>query len=272
MSLFSNLALTTRDNIYFNAANDFNQVYALSATEEYSSKSSYSISNQPTVDVDTVTDNINRQPRQVSISGVFVSKAIYHLFGGSNVASVADFVGAVELLRQQKQVISLHLPNGLSLMQCFITSFDTSADKTITNGLRVSMTFDEIIVTPQKLGKASTTVQSDNTSGGIGSKVKTTTKGSVVSEKQIGRSATSVGSSRTVCGFMNESSGYQGNDNRVLGAQKACNEARLGQRSQSSAEKIASNNMQDYDAHLPKDKQPLAKLGGNKNKDYSMVR
>lgn len=272
MSLFSNLALTSRDNIYFNTANNLNQVYALSATEEYSSKSSYSISNQPTVDVDTVTDNINRQPRQVSISGVFVSKSIYHMFGGSNIASVADFVGAVELLRQQKQVISLHLPNGLSLMQCFITSFDASGDKTIANGIKVSMTFDEIIVTPQKLGKASTTVQSDNTSGGgVGSKAKTTAKGSITSEKQIGRSATSVGSSRTVCGYMNESSGYQGNDNRVLGAQKACNEARLGQRSQASAEKIASGNMQDYSKHLPKDN-PLTKVGGNKNKNYAMVR
>ncbi|EHZ8238424.1 hypothetical protein K6R49_003726 [Escherichia coli] len=267
MSLFSNLALTSRDNVYFNAVNNLNQVFSLSATEEYSSKSSYSISNQPTVDVNTVTDNINRQPRQVTLTGVFVSKTSYQLFGNGTVASANDFVGSVELLRQQKQVISLHLPNGLSLLQCFITSFDTSADKTIVNGLRVSMTFDEIIVTPQKLGKASTTVQGGNSDGGIGSKFKTTAKGSVVTEKQVGRAATSVGSSRTVCGFMSESSNYQGNDNRVFAAQKACNEARLGQRTNASAESIASSNMQDYQKQVS-----LKKLGGNINKNYLTVK
>lgn len=257
---FTQYKVSSRDQVYFNVADDLSTVLFLSATEQYSSSSEYQMSNQPTVAASTVTDNIIRQPRQCNISGVFVS-------GGSFTAAFAhsmttnDFVDAIELWRQQRQIMTLTLPNGLSLPKCFITKFDCDADKTIVNGLRVQMSFQEIVEIPQQLGKASTTVKETNTGSGASGQA-TTKKGSVTTQKSLGHAATSVTSSKAVCSHvLDGESSYTGNDNLILDAQRSCKMGQVGSISRAQAEKQAQSDVSQY---------TLKNHGGNPNKVYGV--
>lgn len=194
--------LNKKDGVYFHPSGNYDSVLALTATTDFSSQAEYQISTQPTVDTQTVTDAITRQPRKVSISGVVVPNVISGFanpFSGGDTMRVSDFVSTVNRWREQKLVISLTLPEDLSLIQCFITGFEASRDKTNTSGLDVKLDFTEILSFPQQVGKAQATVKEGSGKTNTSASTLTTSKESVTSKVEKGQQATTDNVSMSDC-------------------------------------------------------------------------
>lgn len=228
----------SKDGVYFNAFDSFNEVFKLTATEQISSQSNYQVSTQPTVDIVTVTDALNRQPRVVTISGVMVPDIIGGFFSLNERADTESWVEKVERVRQNKQVVSLYADDGLSLPKCFITSLEASKDKTISNGLRINIQFTEIIAMPQQIGK-STAVVKDTGTGSSNTTAKTAAKGSVTTKVQQGHLSTTDGNSMQYCKYLSShETTYKGSNANVWDAMSSCNDARLS--TATSAQKSAA--------------------------------
>ncbi|EKF2848412.1 hypothetical protein OYT40_002163 [Escherichia coli] len=244
-------------------------VLHLTATTEFSSFSAYTISTQPTADTKTVTDAMSKQPRVVSIQGVIVPTIMSVLAEladlidgkyenrGSNVNSVTDFVDTVERWRAQRQVMTIHLPENLEMLQCVITGFECSRDKTNSNGLNVQMQFTEIVSFPQRVGQNTATVKGGAAgSGSVSSSVKTTSKGSVTSKVDAGRLSTTDGSSMKFCNLtLDKETTYEGHSVAADNAMSGCVGAR------SSTATLSQKNAAEAAA-----RDNWKNLGGNNNK------
>ncbi|QZY67671.1 phage baseplate protein [Escherichia coli] len=260
---FKTYGITNKDQIYFNVAEELNMVLFLSATESYNTSSEYQISTQPTVSAVTVTDNVIRQPRQANISGVYVASVMgANVFFNQN-STPTEFIYTIEDWRDKRRIITLSLPNGLGFDKCFITKVDCSADKTIANGLRVEMSFQEIVELPQKLGKSDTVAQTGSNPG-AGSNA-TTKKGSVTTKRVQGHTATSTGTSNAVCDHIR---GYVGGDLKMNTANKNCMLARKGMGSREVAEANAKTTVDDYTVRSQRAADNAKKYGGNPTKKY----
>ncbi|WP_400217235.1 phage baseplate protein [Escherichia coli] len=259
-----------KDGVYFHPQNDFSGVLSMTATTDFNSQATYQISTQPTADTLTVTDNITRQPRVVSVNGVVVPDVltgVMNLFNnnGSN-GDVATFVNQVNVWREQKRVITLFLPEDLSLEQCFITGFEVSRDKTNSTGLNVQMQFTEILAFPQQVGQNTATVKEGSQgSGSASSGVKTSSKGSVTTKSNVGNQATTDTVSMEAC--KNNTDYFNNNQDAMFKNNKsedlkyfhdsldACQDARLSGASKQT--KINANNAAES---------AWTKYSGNKNK------
>lgn len=263
------LNLHTRDGIYFYPQNNLSVVLNLTATTEFSSSSTYTISTQPTADTKTVTDAMSKQPRVVSIQGVIVPtvmSALAEVFDlvdgalvgrGKSVKGVSDFVDTVERWRAQRQVMTVHLPENLEMLQCVITGFECSRDKTNSNGLNVQMQFTEIVSFPQRVGQNTATVKGGTAgSGSVSSSVKTTSKGSVTSKVDAGRLSTTDGNSMKFCNLtLDKEATYEGHSVAADNAMAGCKGA------QSSNATLSQKNAAEAAAH-----DNWKNLGGNNNK------
>ncbi len=155
--------------------------------------------------------------------------------------SVSDFVETVELWRKQRQIMTIHLPDGMTIEQAFITSFDASRDKTNSKGFNISIEFEEIMSFPQRLGKGVATIKAGDTQASSGQ--PTTNKGSVTSKVEKGQLSTTEGSSRKACdAVLAIENTYKGQRSDIWNAMSKCKSAQLsnaGVLDKASAEEAA---------------------------------
>lgn len=147
-----------KDGVYFHVKDDFNTILSLSATTQIEYSSPAAVTTNPVMSGNIKTDNIQLEARVIKIIGVVVPDMFMRVFYEKPRVEVDSFINIVTQMRLEKKIVTVVAPHKMTINSAFITKFAASKDNTISNGLNITIEFQEIM-TREALNQTTVTVK-----------------------------------------------------------------------------------------------------------------